>query len=235
MGSQPASSWQNRAVPRSTSVEYEQQTQTATQRRMPAPPSRRKPASKTGSVRSVDVENDRSAESVDANGRGKSPFNGLVDLGNRAATFVMRQRQGSQEPESVRPPPQQGNNSNSYDYADEEEQYEQIQKSENRSLANTSRRSRTSISIDNKAYKPTVSEEEEESDNVSDDNRRGRRKKKKSQTGPGMLTNMPQIGYDKRKKRRGGRHGEDDGAEDEQEQEQASEQVRRLFLLKVYC
>lgn len=224
MGPTSTNSWSNKAiVPRSTSVEYEQQTQTATQRRMPIPQRRigSKPASKTGSLNRVpEVENDTSVESVDANGRGKSPFNSLVDIGNRAATFVMRQR--SQEPEA-RPTEE----SRSYDYAAEEQELEQLQKNANQSLSTTSRRAK--MSDDNKAYRPTVSDEEAESEEVSDDERRGRgKKKKKVQTGPGALTNMPSLTYDKRKKRKSRKNGEDENGIEEQEEDYVSEQVRKV-------
>ena len=86
------------------------------------------------------------------------------------------------------------------------------------------------MSDDNKAYRPTVSDEEEESEDVSDDERRGRgKKKKKGQTGPGALTNMPSLTYDKRKKRKSRKHGEEENGMEEQEEDRVSEQVRIFF------
>ena len=230
-------------MPRSTSVEYEQQAHTTVTRRLPMP--RRGPGSKPPSttrsvpnIRGSDAENDRSGESVGPNGRGKSPLEQITDYAHRAvnqATFLMRHR--SQEPEDARPPSRQAtdatlvpqNNSNSYDYAEEEEEFQEIEKSSKKPNSAAPKRNR--MSMDNKAYRPSVSDEEEDSDDVSDDDRRGRRRKKKRESGGGTLTNMPTIQYDKRKKRKGrtGKGGEEDASvEDEQEQSRASEQVRYL-------
>ena len=215
------SSWtSSRAnLPRSTSVEYEQETRASQQRRLAGPPRVKPPSfNKNGAnTHGSDVENDHPSETNGVNGRGKSPFNHLADYAQRAvsqATFLMRQR--SQEPEDVRPPSRQAtdatlvpqNNSNSYDYAEEEEEFREIEKSAKKTASAAHRKNR--ISLDNKAYRPTVSDEEEESEEESDDDRRGRRRKKKRESGGGPLTNMPSIQYDKRRKRKGrtGRQGE---------------------------
>ncbi|EJD06532.1 uncharacterized protein FOMMEDRAFT_102353 [Fomitiporia mediterranea MF3/22] len=226
-------------VPRSTSVEYEQQTQTTVNRRLANPP-RRVPGSKPPSAAKT-VPNIRSPnaedEQVRANGRGKSPFEHISEYAQRAvsqATFLMRQR--SQEPEDGRPPSRQAtdatlvppNNSNSYDYAEEEEEFQEMQKSGKKKDLVQHKRNR--MSMDNKAYRPTASDEEEESDEGSDDEKRGRRRKKKRDSGGGALTNMPTIQYDKRKKKKGrsGRPGEDDySVADDEEQAQANEQRDR--------
>ncbi|KAL5486030.1 hypothetical protein ACEPAI_7074 [Sanghuangporus weigelae] len=230
-------------LPRSTSVEYEQQSHTNVSRRLPVP-SRQgtgsKPPSSAKSVpniRGSDAENDRSGDSVGPNGRGKSPFEHISEYAQRAvsqATFLMRQR--SQEPEDVRPPSRQAtdttlvpqNNSNSYDYAEEEEEFQEIEKSSRKPNSSAPKRNR--MSVDNKAYRPTASDEEEETDEGSVDGRRGRRRRKKRESGGGPLTNMPAIHYDKRRKRKGrlGKAGEEDvSVEDDQEQSRTSDQQAR--------
>ncbi|KAH8118002.1 hypothetical protein DFH11DRAFT_1850949 [Phellopilus nigrolimitatus] len=244
MPSTAPNSWNgNRAIPRSTSVEYEQQTQNVTHRRLAVPPRRvggSKPSSKVGSTtRGSDVDNEHSGETIGLNGRAKSPFDTLTDLTQRAvssATFLMRQR--SQEPEEVRPPSRQAtdatfvpqNNSGSYDYADEEEEYLETQKTSKKNSSATHKRGR--MSTDNKAYRPSTSDLENESDeefDEDDDGKKGRRRKKKKDIGGGPLTSLPVTQYDKRKKRRGraGKPGEDISVSDEQEQERSSEQRSR--------
>ena len=243
-------SWVNSRVniPRSTSIEYEKEAQSASHRRLAAPPSRSsirtgggsKPSSKTGSAtRGSDIENEHSRE-MHPIGRAKSPFDHLADITKRAmapaATFLMRQR--SQEPEDIQVGSRQAtditlvmqnNNSTSYDYADEEEQFEQMQKSAKRNAA-THKRNR--MSMDNKAYRPTVSDLEEESDDEMGDDKKGRRRrKKKDSAGGGPLRTLPVAQYDKRKKKRGRNGRDDDSGSDVQDQELVSEQVSLIFMI----
>ncbi|KAI5119415.1 hypothetical protein M0805_009866 [Coniferiporia weirii] len=239
MAANPSNSWSNgRNVPRSTSVEYEQQTQNAAHRRLAVPPRRvggSKPLSKAASAtRGSDMENDHSGDSVNVSGRAKSPFDHLSELTSRAmssATFLMRQR--SQEPEEPRPPSRQAtdatlvpqNNSNSYDYADEEEEFLEIQKTSKKSISTAHKRNR--MSTDNKAYRPTASDLDEESDEDLDGERKGRRRRRRKEGGGGPLRTLPVTQYDKRKKKRArdGKPGDEELSEsDEQEQEQPSEQ-----------
>lgn len=236
---EPTNNWQaNRThVPRSTSVEYEQQAQNSSHRRLAAPPRRMggsKPVSRA-SARGSDAENDHSGEVAQANGRGKSPFEHISDLTSRAmsqATFLMRQR--SQESEDVAPPSRHatdktlvGGNSNSYDYADEEEMYQEMSKSAKKPASTI--RGRNRISMDNKAYQPPTSDFEEESEEDAGDERKGRRRKKKKDVGGGPLRTLPVTQYDKRKKRksRGGKGEAEDGSNEEaqDEQESVAEQV----------
>ena len=85
-------------VPRSTSVEYEKETQSTINRRLPAPPGRQqaqarvaRPVSKTASVRHVpDSEGEEEPRS---NGRAKTPLEQGLDFVRSIAppTFFMRE------------------------------------------------------------------------------------------------------------------------------------------------
>ncbi|KAF8808742.1 hypothetical protein BYT27DRAFT_7137253 [Phlegmacium glaucopus] len=205
----PNNSWAstsraNLSVPRSTSVEYEATAPTTFNRKhlAPPPPDRlgratttaRKPLSKTPSIRHVpDSEGEEEA-------RGKSPFERVVDLGKQAlsqATFYVRQRSMSREPEEPsieqRPAVNGNGNESSYDYADEEEAYQATQQKRH----SAHRRGR--ISVDNKAYKPPVSESESE---WSDDGKTRRKKKKKGGPTGGPLSTLPVLSADKAKKKK---------------------------------
>lgn len=246
------SSWSNsRAnLPRSTSVEYEQQAHSASQRRLAVPPgrtgARSKPTSRVGSTnsRNSDIENERSGEAIAPNGRAKSPFDALADFTKRAmapaATFIMRQR--SQDPEDVSSRQTteatlvpQNINSESYDYAEEEEEVQRMERAAKRaSTSQTHKRNR--MSLDNKAYLPSASEDDE-SDGGGDGERKGRRRRKKKEVG-GPLRNLPVTSYDKRKKKRG-RQGREDGGDEDgsgsdvHDEERSYEQVRH-FPLQIY-
>ena len=205
----PNNSWASTSrsslnIPRSTSVEYEATAPTTFNRKhlAPPPPDRlgrttttaRKPPSKTPSVRHVpDSEGEE-------DGRGKSPFERVVDIGKQAlsqATFYVRQRSMSREPEEPSVEQKSALNTNgnesSYDYADEEEAYQATQ---NKRQSVVQRRGR--ISVDNKAYKPPLSESESE---LSDDGKTRRKKKKKGATG-GPLSTLPVLSADKAKKKK---------------------------------
>ncbi|KAJ7903463.1 UNC-like C-terminal-domain-containing protein [Mycena olivaceomarginata] len=176
-------------VPRSTSVEYESQTQSTSARRLAAPPSRiqsrpsstarSKPLSKSASFRHVPDSEGEDDPAPEQNGRGKSPFDQVIGAAKRAiinapaaATYYVRQR--SREPDE----PVAVNNS--YDYSAEERD---IQSQAKRAAAN---HKRNRMSTDNKAYKPSTSD---------------RRKKKKKEPTGGPLTSLPVAGYDKRRKK----------------------------------
>ena len=188
--SKPNNSWvsssrSNINVPRSTSVEYEATAPTAFNRKhlVPPPPDRlgrataRKPPSKTLSIRHV------SNSEGEEDGRAKSPFERVLGLGKQTlsqATFYVQQRSMSREPEELsleqnQSPAINGNgNESSYDYADEESAY---QVSQNKRHGVAQKRGR--IPIDNKAYKPPLSESDSELSDEGKINGRTRRKKKK--------------------------------------------------------
>ncbi|RDX57487.1 hypothetical protein OH76DRAFT_1335265 [Lentinus brumalis] len=216
-------------VPRSTSVEYEKETQSTINRRLAPPPNRlsqarvARPVSKTASVRHVpDSEGE---EEVQPNGRGKTPLEHGYDFVRRVipATFLLRER--SQEPE------ESARDQSSYDYSAEEREFQAgtaSQKPNSRRGAAQHRKNR--MSTDNKAYRPSMSDLEESDEDFEDVNgKRTRRKKKKGGPNGGPLTTLPVTSYDKRKKKRKGARGENGAAEDEEEgssveDEQASEQ-----------
>ena len=158
-------------------------------------------------------------------GRGKSPFEKVVDLGKQAlsqATFYVRQRSMSREPEDLsverRPAINSNGNESSYDYADEEEAYQATQH-KRQSVAQ--RRSR--ISVDNKAYKPPVSDSESE---WSDDGKTRRKKKKRGGPTGGPLSTLPVLSADKaKKKRKKNQRKNPETQEDESESEENSQQM----------
>ena len=192
----PNNSWVSKSrtnfnIPPSTSVEYEATAPIAFNRKHLAtpPPDRhgrttaRKPPSKTPSSSIRHMLNSEGGE----DGRAKSPFE-RVDLGKQSlhqATFYVQERSMSREPgelslEQNQTPAVNGNgNEPSYDYAEEEDAYQATQ---NKHLSITHKRGR--ISVDNKAYKPPLSESESE---LSDDGRTdGRTRKQKKKGGPSV-------------------------------------------------
>ncbi|KAF9267821.1 hypothetical protein L218DRAFT_970674 [Marasmius fiardii PR-910] len=200
-------------VPRSTSVEYEAQSQSTGQRRLAPPPNRLappsrtkvvKPLSKSVSQRTIPDSEEEPSQSIE-NGRGKSPFAAVLDVAHRTyekATYYARQRS----------PVDQENGS--YDYSAEERDYQS-----NISKRNFAAHKRNKMSMDNKAYKPSVeSEEEEFDDNDSDSGRRRRRKKKKNDSA-GATLSLPVISAEKRRRKRKGKGGAgEEGSESEEEQ-----------------
>ncbi|KAF8627047.1 hypothetical protein AX17_006387 [Amanita inopinata Kibby_2008] len=241
------SSRPNPTVPRSTSVEYEKETQsTSLRNRLAPPPSRiaqnagagirttvgtRKPPSKTASIRHVPDSEGEGENDADISGRAKSPFNQVIDVAKRAlapATFYLRQR--SQEPEgpgaadrsNVSATSNTNGKNSSYDYSAEEREFQANRPSAkaNSSITHTHRKNR--MSVDNKAYKPSISDEEGSEEYTDDDgkSRRRRKKKKKNETVGGPLTTLPVMAADKRKRRksRGSKGGtgvdvDDEGSE----------------------
>ena len=247
--SNPNSAWAsgsqtNLNVPRSTSVEYEKETHSTSSRRLAPPPSRltqrpsHKPLSKQPSalthVSDSEAEEQHS-QSIDISGRGKSPFDQVLDISKRAintaTSFYLRQR--SNEPADISATNTNGKES-SLDYEELDREYKELQRqrsqedehSTSRKVSASNRRNR--MSLDNKAYRPSKSDLEDSDDQISDDGKKRRKKIKKKDLGPGTLTSLPVAGYDKRRRRkRGSRGGEGelDGAEDDQESSIDSEQV----------
>lgn len=223
-------------VPRSTSVEYEKETQSTVNRRLAPPPNRlqqarvARPVSKSASIRHVpDSEGEDDPPPNDA--RARTPLEAGIDVVKRLipATFLLRER--SQEPDQSRLSVHNGNDSvrdqSSYDYSAEEHEYQQSQKPTSRKTVAVHRKGR--MSMDNKAYRPSMSDLEESDEDFEEDGKRTKRKKKKGGPGGGPLTTLPVAGYDKRKKKKKG--GKENGAgegeeESSGEEEQASEQVR---------
>lgn len=178
----PNSSWAagaatSRPVPRSTSVEYEA-ANTSGSRRFAAPP-RRGPSSMTLVNHPLGKATSTNTVIPDSEGEDNSQI--------KPMSLWVRQR--SQEPsENV-------NNSISYDYSQEERDFQNQNK---RRATHTHKRS--GMSTDNKAYKPTLSDfEVSDDDQLSDDGRRRRKSKKKD---VGRVNTLPVIGESKQRKKR---------------------------------
>jgi SUN domain-containing protein 1/2 len=235
MALNPNDSWASSTrtiVPRSTSVEYEKETQSTSTRRLNPPPRKGPPTSRSAttaaklskqqSVRYVpDSEGEDAREaSQGRQERAKTPLESVVDLAKRTA-FYLRQR--STEPElGPSETSQNGHHNNeSYDYEAEERDF-QSAATKGRKANNAALSKRGRISIDNKAYRPSQSDLEDSDDDVPDDGKRRRRKSKKGMIGP--LTTLPVVGQEKRRRRRRGTKadgGEEEG--DEQEQDSGSD------------
>ena len=246
MALNPKDSWASSSrtiVPRSTSVEYEKETQSTSTRRLNPPPSRNAPppsrsagaASKLAKQASVryapDSEgDDPGATSQRRQERARTPLDSVIDLAKRTA-FYLRQR--STEPDIGSPEQGQnghhdGNNNNnddeSYDYAVEEREFQaQSASTKARKASNAALHKRGRISADNKAYRPTQSDLEQSDDDVSEEGKRRRRKARKSMIGP--LTTLPVIDQEKRRRRRsrtkadGAEEGDEAGGGEEEEEE----------------
>ncbi|KAI0768136.1 hypothetical protein BD413DRAFT_614790 [Trametes elegans] len=218
-------------VPRSTSVEYEKETQSTVNRRLAPPPNRSqmrimRPVSTTASSRHVpDSEGE---EEPQENGRGKTPLEQGIDMVKRM-TFFLRERSQEPEGESMMNGNESTHDFSSYDYSAEEREFQATsQKPPSRKTVAAHRKNR--ISTDNKAYRPSMSDLEESDEDFNDEEKRTRRKKAKK-TGPagGPLTSLPVAGYDKRRKkkksnRENGVQGEESGSSEEDDQ--VSEEVR---------
>ena len=168
------------------------------------------------------------------NGRAKTPLEQGYDIVRRLvpATFLLRER--SQEPDPSFLTPVNGNESardqSSYDYSAEEREFQSAsasQKPPSRRTVPAHRKNR--ISVDNKAYRPSMSDLEESDEDFEEDGKRTRRKKAKKGGIGGPLTTLPVAGYDKRKRRKKGARENGAGDEEEggssEEEDQASEQV----------
>ncbi|TCD69378.1 hypothetical protein EIP91_007934 [Steccherinum ochraceum] len=225
-------------VPRSSSVEYEKETQLTAGRRLGVPPSRvnrvpNRTVAKSVSLNHVpDSEPEEEQASQARKERGKSPFEQVVDVARSFAPTSFFLRSPSKEPEE-RVNGANGdhqNTSSSYDYSAEEREYQ------NASQKPTSKRGpahkRNRISVDNKAYRPSMSDLESDDDFEEDGKKTKRRKSKKGLTGGGPLTTLPVASYDKRrKKRKGGKTNgadEDEGSSEEQQEEQEQEEQSRV-------
>lgn len=227
----------NLGVPRSTSVEYEKETHSTSSRRLAPPPNRlthRKSISKQASALThVSDSEPEQSQSFDNSARGKSPFEQVLDISKRAintaTSFYLRQR--STEPADVSAATTNGKES-SLDYEELDREYSELHRQrahedeDSFSRKSTSSHRRNRISLDNKAYRPSMSDLEDSDDQISDEGKRRRKKIKKKDLGPGTLTSLPVAGYDKRRRRKkGSKGGEVDEAEDDQESSISSEQV----------
>ncbi|KAH8099952.1 hypothetical protein BXZ70DRAFT_195632 [Cristinia sonorae] len=229
-----ASGITRKTVPRSSSVEYEKETQSTVNRRLGAPPPTRvnrlpnRPIAKSASLHHVPDSEGEEEQQLARGERGKSPFRVAAEAAKNlvATTFFLR----SPEPEdrSANGPNGQHNSSTSYDYSAEEREYQAAsQKPTSRRGGAAHRRNR--ISVDNKAYRPSNSDLEDSDEDFEEDGKKTRRRKARKSTGGGPLTTLPVTSYDKRrKKRRGGKangaDGEEDGSSEEQEEEQEQQQ-----------
>jgi SUN domain-containing protein 1/2 len=230
-------------------VEYENQAQAVTMsRRLAAPPNRtsaprstvaRKPISKSSS--SLHVPDSEGEE--DRNTRAKSPFGDILDSAKRflgPATFYLQHRQSEpDEPSSVEPQPATNGNESSYDYADEEREFQASQQTRRANNAtHTHRRNR--MSTDNKAYKPSASDVDEDDDEFSDDGKGKKKKKKKKKESVGVVNTLPSLTYDKRKRKKGkGSKGnlagvEESEGEGSESDGQTTDKVMYMFASLLY-
>lgn len=225
-------------IPRSTSVEYEKETQSTTVRRLNPPPVNRVPArrtvAKTTSIQHVPDSEDEAPAYV----RGKSPFEHVADAARSvlkpASYFLIRK---SKEPEDLN-----GKDGSSYDYEEEEQQFQEQRPSQPLAKQRSANK-RGRISVDNKAYRPSASDLELSEDDFEDGRKVRKKKRGKKDAVGGPLTSLPVAGYDKRRRRKkntkagengaDGEEEEDDDDEDESEtdeQEKVSEHVCTVFL-----
>ena len=230
-GKQPRS-----ALPRSTSVEYEKETQSTRMRRLALPERnnglpRARPLSRTDSA-NFGSEGDSSQE-IPQNGRAKTFGEQVMDATRRLAPATFFMRRQSEEPELRLPLNDTSKDkSSSYDYENEERDYLDTSQQENSAGArrNVAAHRRNRISVDNKAYKPSLSDlSESESDSGSDGGKRTKKRRGKKGGGTGgPLRTLPVAGYDKRKKKRknGIMDDGDEGSDDEPLPEYSAEPVR---------
>lgn len=231
----------NSAVHRGTSVEYENQSHSTSSRRLAPPPNRlaasrnggrTKPLSKSVSLQHVPDSEPEDEPTPQLNGRGKSPFNSIIDVGSKAlsaASYYVRQ--ASREPENT-----SNGHEASYDYSAEEREFQAAQQNASRKATANHKRGR--MSTDNKAYKPTGSDLEESDEDFEEDGKTKRRKKKKEAVG-GALTTLPVISQDKRRrKRKSNSKGNLAVAEEEEEgaesDDNATDTVSLVLLLLLF-
>jgi SUN domain-containing protein 1/2 len=170
--------------------------------------------------------------SAPANGRGKSPFEHVVDAAKKIlkpATYYVRQL--SLEPED-RSYSTNGNITHnreiSYDYATEEQEFQAAQQAKRASL---SAHKRGRMSMDNRAYKPSVSDVESDDDDYSDeDKHKRRRKKKRNEPVGGPLTTLPVLSADRKKRRKS--RGNRPGATGQDEEESESDDEPSVELVR---
>ncbi|KAF4597235.1 hypothetical protein EYR40_007687 [Pleurotus pulmonarius] len=226
-----------RNVPRSTSVDYEKETQNTSARRLAAPPRRNnalppratKPLSKSGSINTnivPDSQLDEEPSQLENRSyqRGKSPMVDAINGVYQKVSFYMRAR--SNEPENSLDHSGNGPQDDaSYSYDQEEQQFQASQPTNTRKLNSHRRRN---ISVDNKAYKPSQSDLEQSDSDFEDDGRKRRKKAKKGGPHGGPLNSLPVTQYDKRKRRKskggkGGAEGEEEGSAGEEMDDEASQ------------
>lgn len=186
-----ASGTQHRTnVPRSSSVEFEKETQSLKNRGLP------KPASSRGARMPPPAPSARHADRVDTSqsaDASRSVLSFVAGAASGPASFFMRRL--SQEPEA-RPQDQ----SSSYEYSAEEKEYQEAQQQQQRRRATAGRRP---VAQDNKAYNPASDTDyESDDDDVGTEKRTRRRKAKKNGAAGGPLTGFQSINYDKKKKRK---------------------------------
>lgn len=174
-------------------------------------------------------------EVIGANGRAKSPFDMLSDYARKAITpateIFMKQRTPDPDADEINIPTRQatdttlvGQNTTSYDYAEEEADYQQnLEKKRNAAAQKRNR-----MSVDNKAYRPTASDLEDTSEEEDDGEMKGRRKKSKKKDIGGPLTNLPVAQYDKRKRRKA--RGDKGNGTVEEEESISDEQVEQVSI-----
>lgn len=222
-----ASSTQRKALPRSTSVEYEKEQQAARNRLANPPPrsNAARPPVRLQRVPSARHVPDSEVEGESAN-QAKSPYEQVWDMSKKLTsiaptTFFLRRQ--SEEPEA-RPPVAAQDQSSSYDYSAEEREFQASLQDKSNSMEQrgSAMRKRNRMSVDNKAYKPTVSDEEDSDEEYEQDGKRTRRKKASKGAASGHLTSLPMMAYNKKRKgRRGTKENgvEEDGASDDEVQE----------------
>lgn len=213
-------------LPRSTSVEYEKETQSTATRRLNPPPANRlpprRPISKTGSVNLVP---DSEEEAPPTYTRGKSPFEHVAET---VRSFVKPVVSVHMKPRS----PEREQSMASYDYASEEREYRNGPSTPQQPQKKAPASKRNRISSDNKAYKPTASDLELSDEDFIDDGRKRRRKKKKNDSIGGPLTTLPVAGYDKKRRRKKNAKGE--YIEDEEDDSETDEQSKVSEHVRIY-
>ncbi|KAG6813396.1 hypothetical protein H0H92_011373 [Tricholoma furcatifolium] len=240
----PNQSWASNAsqpslnsLRRSTSVEYEAAAANAKRLQIssrPGPSSRshvpRKPLSKSASYTNGVPDSEGEEQEPARKERGKSPFMDIVERASRAvdtATYFARRRLT----EPGEPSQERQERETSYGYEEEEREFQNRASSDRRSVVANQKRNR--LSVDNRAYKPTLSDEEsDDEDNDSDGKTRKRKKKKREPAG--AMNNLPVISADKRKKRKSkskkDTSGELDGDEGTGSDEESIDQPSRTSL-----
>ena len=218
-------------LPRSTSVEYEKETQSTAARRLNPPPASRlpprRPISKTGSTNMVPDSEDEIPPPTYT--RGKSPFEHVAET---VMSFVKPVATVHMKPRS----PERERSMASYDYASEEREYRNGPPTPQQPQKKAPASKRNRISSDNKAYKPTTSDLEQSDEDFVDGDRKRRRKKKRNDSIGGPLTTLPVAGYDKKRRRKKNAKGEyveeEEGGSETDEQSKVSEHVRIHLTLK---
>ncbi|KAF9563240.1 hypothetical protein CPC08DRAFT_633025 [Agrocybe pediades] len=193
-----ASTSSRAALPRSTSVEYENSIST-TNKRLAPPPDKHARASATA-LRKPPSKSNSSLLVPESEGEGdaraKSPMErGIAMARNALGAAAYYVRQHSREPENTTTEqPANISSETSYDYAQEEREFQAQKKA-------IPVQKKNRMPLDNKAYKPSRESEDEDTDTSDDDEKKKKKKNKKGPLG-GPLTNLPTVGSDKRRRRR---------------------------------